>query len=75
MKWRDGVQEYVRERGEGSLRNLEQARRECQDRERCRGEKEVRQGYIVMLWKWRRKRKGCEGEEKGEGGGETCQWT
>ncbi len=33
MKWRD--------RGEGSLRNLEQARRECQDRERwklfCRG--------------------------------------
>ncbi len=36
-----GMQEYVRERGEGSLRNLEQARRECQDRERwkifCRG--------------------------------------
>ncbi len=41
VKWRDRVQEYVRERGEGSLRNLEQARRECQDRERwklfCRG--------------------------------------
>ncbi len=41
VKWRDIVQEYVRERGEGSLRNLEQARRECQDRERwklfCRG--------------------------------------
>ncbi len=34
VKWRDRVQEYVRERGEGSLRNLEQARRECQDRER-----------------------------------------
>ncbi len=34
MKWRDRVQEYVRERGEGSLRNLEQARREGQDRER-----------------------------------------
>ncbi len=34
VKWRDMVQEYVRERGEGSLRNTEQARRECQDRER-----------------------------------------
>ncbi len=34
MKYRDRVQEYVRERGEGSLRNLDQARRECQDRER-----------------------------------------
>ncbi len=34
LKWRDRVQEYIRERGEGSLRNLEQARRECQDRER-----------------------------------------
>ncbi len=33
MKWRDRVQEYVRERGEGSLRSLEQARGECQDRE------------------------------------------
>ncbi len=41
VKWRDRVQEYVRERGEGSLRNLEQERVECQDRERwrlfCRG--------------------------------------
>ncbi len=34
VKWRDRVQEYVRERGEGSLRKLEQARRERQDRER-----------------------------------------
>ncbi len=25
VKWRDRVQEYVRERGEGSLRSLEQA--------------------------------------------------
>ncbi len=33
-KWRDRVQEYVKERGEGSLGNLEQARGECQDRER-----------------------------------------
>ncbi len=33
VKWRDRVQEYVRERGGGSLRNLEQARRECQDRD------------------------------------------
>ncbi len=32
--WRDRVQEYVRERGEGSFRNLEWARRECQDGER-----------------------------------------
>ncbi len=39
VTWRDRVQEYVRERGGGSY--LEQARRECQDRERwkffCRG--------------------------------------
>ncbi len=34
VKWRYMVLEYVREMGEGSLRNLEQARRECQDRER-----------------------------------------
>ncbi len=34
VKWRDRVQDYVRERGGGSLRNLEQARREYQDRER-----------------------------------------
>ncbi len=26
VKWRDRVQEYVRERGEGSLRNLQQVR-------------------------------------------------
>ncbi len=38
-KWRDRVQEYVRERGEGSLRNLEQARRVCQDRERWKKKK------------------------------------
>ncbi len=41
VKWRDRVQEYVRDRGEGALRNLEQAKRVCQDRERwklfCRG--------------------------------------
>ncbi len=41
VKWRDRVQEYVRERGERSLRNCEQARRECLDIERwerfCRG--------------------------------------
>ncbi len=34
VKWRYRVQEYVRERGGGSLRNFEQARRESQDRER-----------------------------------------
>ncbi len=33
VKLRDRGQDYVRERGEGSLRNLEQARRECQDKE------------------------------------------
>ncbi len=41
MKWTYRVKENVRERGEGFLRNLEQERRECQDRERwklfCRG--------------------------------------
>ncbi len=41
VKRKDRVQEYVRERGEGSLRNLEQAKGKCQDRERwklfCRG--------------------------------------
>ncbi len=40
-KWRERVQEYIRERGEGSLRNLDQARGGCRDRERwklfCRG--------------------------------------
>ncbi len=48
VKWRDRVQEYIGERDEGSLRNFEQARRECQDRERwklfCRGHPLV-QGY------------------------------
>ncbi len=34
VKWRDRVQKYVREGGEEYLRNLEQVRRECQDRER-----------------------------------------
>ncbi len=34
VKWRDRVQEYVRERSEGSSRNFEQARGECQDREK-----------------------------------------
>ncbi len=33
VKWWDREQEYVRERGGESLRNLEQARRECQDRD------------------------------------------
>ncbi len=39
LKWRNRVQDYLRERGEGSLRNLEQARRVCQDRERWKGKK------------------------------------
>ncbi len=38
VKWINRVEEYWREsgqeRGGGSLRNLEQARRECQDREK-----------------------------------------
>ncbi len=34
VKWRDRVQEYVRRRGEGPFQSLEQARGECQDRER-----------------------------------------
>ncbi len=34
VKWRDRVQEYVRERTERSLRNFEQARRECLDIEK-----------------------------------------
>ncbi len=42
-KWRDRVQEYVRERGEGSLRNLEQARRVCQDRERWKKKKKKKE--------------------------------
>ncbi len=34
VKWWDRVLEHVRGRGEGFLRNLEQARRECHDREK-----------------------------------------
>ncbi len=34
VKFRDRVQEYVRERGEGSGRSLEQRRGGCQDGER-----------------------------------------
>ncbi len=34
VRGRPPLKRNVRERGEGSLRNLEQARRECQDRER-----------------------------------------
>ncbi len=56
MKWRDRMQEYVRERGERSLRNLEQARRECQDRERwklfCRGMGSSHVGAGVRIWIW-----------------------
>ncbi len=39
VRWRDRVQEYIRERGERSLRNFEQARKECLDRvgNFCRG--------------------------------------
>ncbi len=41
VKWRDRVQEYIRERGERALRNFEQARRVGPDRKRwklfCRG--------------------------------------
>ncbi len=39
VKWRDRVHEYVRERDEGSLRNLDQARRVCQDRKRWKKKK------------------------------------
>ncbi len=34
VKWRDMLQEYVTERGQRSVRNFEQARRECVNRER-----------------------------------------
>ena len=41
VKWEDRVQEYVRERGVNGMRGLEQARKECKDRNRwrlfCRG--------------------------------------
>ncbi len=46
VKWRDRVQEYVIKRGEGSLRNLELLRRECQDRERW---KLFCHGYPVIV--------------------------
>ncbi len=46
VKWRDRVQEYVRERGEGSLRNLEQARRVCQDRERWKKGKKKKNFFL-----------------------------
>ncbi len=36
VKWRNRVQEYVRERGEGSLSNTEQTKGECLDRERLK---------------------------------------
>ncbi len=48
VKWRDRVQEYVRERGEGSLRNLEEARRVCQDRERWK--KKVKVFFFGQLF-------------------------
>ncbi len=48
VKWRDREQEYVRERGGGSLRNLEQARKECQDRERWK-KKKLSQNFSLFL--------------------------
>ncbi len=36
VKWRDRVKEYIRERGEGVLRNIEHPKGECLDRERWR---------------------------------------
>ncbi len=33
VKWRDRMQEYVWKKGEGSMRNLEQAKGECLDGE------------------------------------------
>ncbi len=50
MKWKDRVQEYVRERGEGSLRNLEQARRVCQDRERWKKKKKKSLFFWTILF-------------------------
>ncbi len=53
VKWRDRVQEYVRERGERSLRSFEQARRECLDRESwklfCRGHPLLGAGVDEMM--------------------------
>ena len=41
VRWEDRVLEYLRERGERSVRGLEHARRECKDRNKwllfCRG--------------------------------------
>ncbi len=45
VKWRDRMQEYVRERSERSLSNFEQARRECLDRER---RKLLRHGHPLV---------------------------
>ncbi len=59
------MQEYVRERGEGSLRNPEQARIECQDRERwklfCRGHR--RGGGGDGRKEWRQEIRKTGGEE------------
>ncbi len=71
VEWRDRVQEYVRERGEGSLRNLEQARRVCQDRERwklfCRG---LSVGSPAHLWDSKTRLSVCE---QGRGGQRVVQ--
>ncbi len=40
VKWRERVQEYVRERGERSLKSFDQARSECLDKER----------WKLLLW-------------------------
>ncbi len=48
VEWRDRVQEYLRERGEGSLRNLEQARRVCQDRERWKRKKKKKVRFFFF---------------------------
>ncbi len=50
VKWRDRVQEYVRERGEGSLRNLDQARRVCQDRERWKKKNVLSQNVFFFFF-------------------------
>ena len=34
LRWRDKVKEYVRKRGECGMRGVEEAKRECLDRER-----------------------------------------
>ncbi len=50
VKWRDRVQEYVKERGEGSLRNLEQARRVCQDRERWKKKRKKKTQNVIFFF-------------------------